>query len=267
MAWIELDDLVRNKFKIEPLAIEEGGTGSTNIFQARQNLIFAGTDLTDPNEGDSVNFWKSLGNCIVYYTEEKLLGQKGANGFLENRVSGNNVNQTWYEQNSLNFGCVYRRAGRSDSGWYIPNQEDPTSMWIRVNGHESLEDYVIENGETAISLTEKTSLFWFWKKWASGKMDLYGYTAQQVQPATKWSENIYYDGVKKGGFAYPVPFVDYPVFNIHVTEDDGNIFATTITNSHEIDKTNLPCFYACSFKPYDTSVTIYEYFQVKGRWK
>ena len=41
MKWVELSDVIRNKFKIEPLSVECGGTGAKTPGQARKNLEIA----------------------------------------------------------------------------------------------------------------------------------------------------------------------------------------------------------------------------------
>ena len=41
MTWVELNDVIRNKFKIEPLSVECGGTGAKTSEEARKNLGIA----------------------------------------------------------------------------------------------------------------------------------------------------------------------------------------------------------------------------------
>ena len=110
-------------------------------------------------------------------------------------------------------------------------------------------------------IAEGTSGFWKWRKWASGIGECWGYKVEETWPQTEFG-GAYYDAVQKGGHSYPFPFVEYPMFQISLTEKSGALFPLIAAND---TLTALPTFYAASFKQY-TELDMYEYFYVKGRY-
>ena len=90
----------------------------------RQGLNYIGTDPVNANT-DTPTTWKALGTGIAYIqTSGIIANQPYQYGFIENRVAGNSVSQTFTSMSGL--GAVYRREGDA-SGWY-----SGSAGWVRV---------------------------------------------------------------------------------------------------------------------------------------
>ena len=73
MPWIPIEELIRNKFKIKPLTVEEGGTGSTTIETLKQNLNLSSIEtlVVEEKSGDS---------SVYNTTQLKQIHIKGSDG-------------------------------------------------------------------------------------------------------------------------------------------------------------------------------------------
>lgn len=114
-----LQNQITNLDTIAPNGIVDmlhGGTGADNASEARQNINFIGANPIASISEDTPKKWKELGTGIAYISVDSLLNnQPYTYGFIENRVSGNLVSQTFYSMSGSS--TVWHRSGNS-SGWY-----------------------------------------------------------------------------------------------------------------------------------------------------
>ena len=90
----------------------------------RQNLNYIGANPVTLDT-DTPATWKALGTGIAYINANGVINsQPNTYGFIENRVHGDIISQTWHSMNG--YSDVLVRSGNAD-GWYSGSAE-----WVRV---------------------------------------------------------------------------------------------------------------------------------------
>ena len=255
MGWIELGQLIRDKFRKQPLEIECGGTGSGDLQGARQGVVprieslpqtaegivfggynlFTGEDGTIDLSEDTPAFWAKKGCCITYFAtadidlQPMIKKQPTRYGFVHTYVSGNIVTQIWYQQDNSkkHEGTIYRRSGNATSDWYRTG----ANMWVPLN-----HDFVVESGTLAIEGTsDYTGSTWYWQIWSSGKAECWSEGTIKVKLTKTWgSTNLYTSDEYYGTRPLPLEFLREPVAipYLRKSNDDStnHIMVTTGNN-------------------------------------
>lgn len=129
-------------------AIKYGGTGADTAAGARQNINVIGLNPITSTAKDTPANWVALGSGIAYYNKASCLNnQPSTNGFIENRVYGSTVHQTFYLRGSN--GKVWVRSGNS-SGW--------NTSWVELlNADTGVQRVKLwENGSSTSSMSSQT---------------------------------------------------------------------------------------------------------------
>lgn len=148
-----LQNQITNLDTIAPNGIVDmlhGGTGADNAPEARQNINFIGTNPIASISEDTPEKWKELGTGIAYISVAGLLNnQPYTYGFIENRVSGNLVSQTFYSMSGSS--TVWHRSGNS-SGWY-----SGSANWVKNLDENYVPDILsIYNSQQTVFSTTKS---------------------------------------------------------------------------------------------------------------
>lgn len=104
--------------------IEHGGTGSTTVEKARQNLNYIGLNPITTPEEDIPENWINLGTGVAFINGDgQLNNQPVAWGYLENYTSGSYIFQTLHSLNGNS--TVWKRSGTKDK-WYSGSEN-----WVK----------------------------------------------------------------------------------------------------------------------------------------
>lgn len=128
------DDITSGVF-----AVEYGGTGKSNIADARTAMNYIGAYPISSTDDDTTSNWIALGSGYAFVSKSGISNYPSNYvGFLYNYVSANFVYQELHVL--TNWGTVYHRAGHKDDGWY------GGGVWTKeFNSNDTIS---IENGGT-----------------------------------------------------------------------------------------------------------------------
>lgn len=115
-------------------------------------------------------------------------------------------------------------------------------------------DYVVAQGSSGI---------WYYRKWASGMIELFGWASIQATSNTAWNW-CYYDPTVKGGHAFPTDLgLSNPQGMVTINSDNGALWLACNTNA---TNTRAATVWVCSAASYGTvnARLVYHYWgQVK----
>lgn len=97
------------------ISIANGGTGATNVINARNNLMYLGGNIISSTSDDTADNWAKGGLSVSYFSRVgTLVDQPSQWGYLLNVNNGEpEVHQIWMAQTS---GSLYHRGGNTN-GW------------------------------------------------------------------------------------------------------------------------------------------------------
>ena len=96
------------------ISIANGGTGATNVTNARLNLMYLGNNPITSTTNDTITNWRNGGLSLAFFSSTNLLvDQPSQYGLLLNVNTGTEVHQIWMTQAS---GNLCHRGGNAN-GW------------------------------------------------------------------------------------------------------------------------------------------------------
>lgn len=136
----------------------------------------------------------------------------------------------------------YLKLVKYDAGDKItPNGYNENFEKLDNEIHELKKDYVTAYGENTI---------WYYRKWASGMVELFGWEWIEAAPTAAWNW-CYYDPNIKGGAEFPTELgLSNPQGQVTINSDNGGLW---LACNKDATNTKAATVWVCSAQTYGTT--------------